>query len=406
MRERYFRGNRGAAPIVVVLIVVLVLAAAAGIGVFVGHYTTRYELGATIREVFEQPFDGKRSVYILMLGEDNSQVRNKQPSRGLCDTIILMRVDLANKRVAALSIPRDTRVNLSGYYPMKINATHVVSGPVLTQMAVRQLVGIQPDYYVKTGIDGFIKTVDILGGVEFDVERNMKYTDRWGGLYIDLKKGRQMLDGDKAAQYVRFRHDAMGDLNRIQRQQAFLKALAKKALSPVNLPKLPRIMEAVLENMESDLTVKEAIYLAKLASEIDMDEVKTAMLPGEPRDIGGISYWIASPRQTAGVVDDLFFPRPQLPSVEVLNGTGVPGTAHRVAEMLKEHGYEIAAVGNAESFDCTRTEIIGHKEQAQGEDQIASILSVGHVKRNEESSSSADVTVIIGKDYVLAHPGS
>ena len=398
------RERRGMGTVGVVLLVLLTLIVAAGIGALLGYYIGGFKLTGSITEAFEPPFGGKSTVYILVLGEDDTGGRKK--SRGLSDTIILASVDLDKKRVAALSIPRDTKVDLDGYGEVcKINAAHVYGGPTLTELAVERLIGMKPDYYVKTNTKGFSKSVDILGGVEIDVERNMRYTDRWGGLYINLKKGRQLLDGDKAMQYVRFRHDALGDIARIERQQKFLKALAEKALSPANLPKLPRIVGAILRNVETDLTPRDAIYLARFASRINLDEVEMATLPGTPRNIGGISYWIADPEQSAEVLQNLFFPRPAMPKIEVLNGSGVSGAAQTVADILKQYGYEVISIGNADSFDYATSQVISHNDDTEAIARVASIVNSSAVKHDQNASAKADITVIVGKDYALIGSG-
>ncbi|MGB9588176.1 MAG: LCP family protein, partial [Armatimonadota bacterium] len=222
---------------------VFVLVGAAALGAFIGYFTSQHFSGSGLKEALSPPFGGKTLVNVLVLGEDNTGVSRK--GRGLTDTIMVVSIDLTSKQVAAISIPRDTRVDLNGYGGyQKINAAHVMGGPALTMCVVQQLIGVSPDYYVKLNVQGFKQMVDILGGVTIDVEKNMRYRDRSQNLYINLKKGVQVLDGEKAMQYVRFRHDAMGDIARIERQQKFVKALAKQALSPANFPKLPGALSA------------------------------------------------------------------------------------------------------------------------------------------------------------------
>ena len=300
-------GNRGMTRVGAVFTILLSLAVATGIGALLGYYFPGISFIRRVQEVYEPPFGGKTIVRILVLGEDNTGGTKSKP-RGLSDTIMLVSIDTSTNRIAALSIPRDTRVDLDGYGGQcKINASHVFGGPTLTEMAVEQLVGIKADYYIKTNVEGFKRSVDILGGVEMDVEKDMRYRDRRGGLYINLRKGPQLLDGEKAMQYVRFRHDVMGDITRIQRQQKFLKALAQKALSPVNLPKLPRIIRTIRSNVKTDLTLRDMLELAKLSRKADINQVRMETLPGVPQNIGGASYWICDPGQTAQVVQDLFF---------------------------------------------------------------------------------------------------
>lgn len=400
MIKPLLRNISGMGTVGVILVVLVVLIAAAGIGVLLGIYTSGGTFSG-MKGVLQPPFDGKRTVRILMLGEDNTGLEENR--RGLSDTIMLISIDLDAKHVAALSIPRDTMIELEGYGgTCKINAAHVYGGPTLTELAVAQLVGIQPDYYIKTNVEGFKELVDILGGVQIDVDKNMRYTDRRGGLFINLKKGPQLLNGEKAMQYVRFRHDAMGDITRIQRQQNFLKALMGKALAAENLPKLPQTIRAVLKNVDTDLNLKDAIYLARFFSKLDMNQMKTETLPGVPQTIGGISYWVADYEQIAQVTQTLFFPPiPGLPTVEVLNGSGVNGAANKVADAFRQHGYDVISTGNADSYDYASSQVIGHKPDLEGMDQIASLVNTSTIKEELNPSTKADVTVIVGKDCML-----
>ena len=402
----FLRNNRGIGKTGSVIGICLILIAAAGVGALIGTHMPIGGFSGGVREVLAPPFGGKRVVRILALGEDNTGL--KANARGLSDTIMLLSVDLDSKRVAALSIPRDTKVDLMSYGGVcKINSSHKIGGPSLTANAVSDLTGIRSDYYMKINLDGFKKTVDILGGVEIDVEKNMHYVDNWGGLYINLKKGRQLLDGENAMGYVRFRHDALGDITRMERQQKFLKALAKKTMTPAKLPVLPAVMQSVMKNIETDLTVKDAVFLAKFFSSINIDEVKTATLPGTPENIGGASYMVANPDETAKVVQELFFPPlPGLPKSEVLNGSGVSGAAQKVAEELRSRGYEVASVGNAGSYDFSSSQIISHKRDLQGVDQIASIMTPAVTKQDEDPAAKVDITIIVGKDCMYIGAGS
>ncbi|MCL6518924.1 MAG: LCP family protein [Armatimonadetes bacterium] len=401
--------NRGVAPILLVLLIILCFAAAVGLGTLLGYYTTHSGFSHKVKEIIEPPFDGKKTVRILVIGEDDTGKRN-ETKRGLSDSIIIASIDFDKQQVAALSIPRDTRVDLNGYGGMqKINAAHVFGGPMLTRLAVAQLTGIEADYYIKTNTKGFKKCVDILGGVEIDVEKNMRYIDKWGGLYINLEKGRQVLDGEHAMQYVRFRHDALGDISRIQRQQKFLRALVKKAVSPINLPKLPRLISTMLENVETDMTPRDLVALAKLASKLDLSQVEMETLPGAPQNINGISYWIADSQKTAEVVAKLFFRQDTTPipaKIEVLNGSGVQGVAKKVAESLKQSGYEITSVGNAPSFNYTTSEIVCRMRTDKAARHVAEVTGISVIRRETDESVGADLTIIIGKDRALAFQGT
>src|SRR5690606_33450199 len=120
------------------------------------------------------------------------------------DTMILFSWDKQTGTIGALSIPRDTRVQIPGRRGYdRVNAAHAIGGPELAVRTVEQLTGVDVDYYVRLDFEGFQRIVDTLGGVVIDVERAMHYSDSAQGLYIDLKPGIQLLDGAQALQYVR-----------------------------------------------------------------------------------------------------------------------------------------------------------------------------------------------------------
>jgi len=398
-RSLRMQSRAGAINIKLAIFAVVVILAAISAGTFLGTLTGR----GRISDIWTPPFEGKRVARILLLGEDDSGARTK--SGGLSDTIFLISVNLDTKQVAGISIPRDTRVDLNGYGGIcKINSAIKLGGPSLTCLAIEDLTGIRPDYYLKTNLDGFKKTVDLVGGVDLYVEKNMHYDDNWGNLHIHLKKGRQHLNGKDAMGYVRFRHDKLGDITRMERQQKFLRALAKKALTPQNLPSLPKIIDSVWDNIETNLTTKDLITLAKLVGELEGGQIKAATLPATPEMIGGISYMIADTEKMPEFIQELFFSQvlPSLPSIEVLNGSGIPGGGMRVADALRAQGYNVIQVENADSFTYKSSRITGNKDGVTGLDNIGRIVNSAHIEIRANPSAKADVTVIVGKDCVVA----
>lgn len=221
-----------------------------------------------------------------------------------------------------------------------------------------------------------------------------------GKLHINLKKGRQVLNGEDAMGYVRFRHDKLGDITRMERQQKFIKALAKKMVEPASIPKLPWTIKSVMNNIDTDMTSKDLLCLAKFAGKINVDEIEMTTLPGVPRNINGGSYWIVDEDETYNLIRRLFLTRTiaGLPKIEVLNGSGIAGAAQEAAEALQQSGYEITSISNADSFNYASSEVINHKSETKELDKIAVILNVGIMKDEPNPDANADVTVIIGKD--------
>lgn len=405
IRRRSSRSARRGMPTAWKIVILVALVASAALGALLGRMYPGMSVAQSVQEVIAPPFNGKDTVRILVLGEDDSNARKKkQQIYGLSDTIMLLNINFSTNTVRVLSVPRDTKVEIPDHGTRKINAANVLGGPRLVVQMVEQVTGVRPDYYIETNLEAFRKCVNILGGVDLFVEKRMHYDDNWGNLHINLKKGYQHLDGEKAMEYVRFRHDKMGDIWRVERQQKFIKAIAMKALSPMNLPRLPRIVAAVRDNVDTDMDVKDLMALASLPRKVDLAKVKSATLPGLPQRIGGASYWVADPGQSAKLVQDLFFTLeiPGLPKVEVLNGSGTPGAAQKIADLLKQQGYVVTAIGNAKSFSNPSSQVIAHKEGLKAVDKIAATVKVANVQQdNKPSSSKADVTVILGRDFVI-----
>ncbi|MEO1377652.1 MAG: LCP family protein, partial [Cyanobacteria bacterium J06635_10] len=152
---------------------------------------------------------------------------------GLADVMLLIKFDPQNKKLTMLSIPRDTRTRVEGYGVRKINSSNVLGGPALTAKTASNLLkGVAIDRYVRINVLGVGKLIDALGGVTVNVPEDLKYQDDSQHLYINLKAGKQHLDGDKALQLLRFRNDGRGDIGRIQRQQLVMRALMDQALNP------------------------------------------------------------------------------------------------------------------------------------------------------------------------------
>ncbi len=209
-------------------------------------------------------------INILLLGLDYSYSdRHQVVDSSRSDTIMLAQIDPVEGKINLISIPRDTLVEIPGYGNDKINAAFAYGHQDLTKKTVSQLLGIHIDKYVLINPAGIVSLVDSLGGLKMYVEKDMYYNDNWGRLNINLKKGPQKLNGRQVQGYIRFRHDALGDISRVERQQEFLKALFKKIASPAALVRLPWIMGALREVIVTDIRVKDLLVIANFARMIN-----------------------------------------------------------------------------------------------------------------------------------------
>ncbi len=248
-------------------------------------------------------------INVLLIGTDKGGV--------LTDVIILASFDLKEKNIKIASIPRDTRVTIKGH-DQKINAANPLGGINLLIEKVKEITGAPIHHYAKIDTDGFDKVIDILGGVYFDVPQKMKYKDPVQGLDINLEKGYQFLDGDKAEQLVRFRRYVNGDVDRVKVQQAFIEAVIDQKLKPDIIPKIPDLFGQITKYVETDIRPMDVIKNLKFASILfDKDDdvfVESVTIPGEGKYVGNVSYYLHDEEETLALFKEKF------------GGTGEPWT--------------------------------------------------------------------------------
>lgn len=232
---------------------------------------------------------------VLILGLD-SRDRVKR-----ADTIMLLSLNRRTGEINIVSVPRDMRVKVPGYGMDKINHAYAYGGVALTRQALEDFLKIKIDHYMATDFEGFVNIVDILGGIELEVEKRMLYLGK--DVTIDLHPGLQHLDGEKALQYVRFRSDSEGDFGRVKRQQKFIKILLQEMIAFKNIFKYPRLLPELAQNMKTDLELTQAIRLVNRLKSVDFEEINTFTLPGRLGNIGGISYVLPQEEEIRQLVD-------------------------------------------------------------------------------------------------------
>jgi LCP family protein required for cell wall assembly len=228
---------------------------------------------------------GKKNVVVM-----GCDIRKDDVGRS--DTLFVVMLDKSKKNAALLSVPRDTRVQIKGHGWDKINSAFAYGGHKLTQETVQDFLGIKLHNYVVVDFQGFKDLVDVIGGVDINVEKRMYYYDPYANFEIDLRPGKQHMDGKTAMQYVRYR-DEEGDIGRIRRQQKFIMALYQQIASKNIIAKMPGVSKQIMSMIKTDLSLKEMMELGKVMHDmLEKDGLKMSMVPGEPKYIDGISYWI------------------------------------------------------------------------------------------------------------------
>ncbi|ATY83746.1 transcriptional regulator [Kyrpidia spormannii] len=285
------------------LAVVLALGGTFGLGYWQGARSARGDLQAQSPGGGSTPVEAAAApMHVLLIGYDARPGQNY----GNTDTLIVASFDPQSKRLAMLSVPRDTRVAIPGHGYDKINAAMNLGGVKLTEQMVSSLVGVSLDHYVRVNFEQFKGVIDALGGVTVNVDKNMYYVtgDAQDGV-INLHKGVQHLNGDQALQFVRYRQDPLGDITRTQRQQELLKALADQALQPSTIVKLPVLIPRVMQAVDTDFSLLDVLRLTRMAGGMSGQQVISETLPGQFLNLNGVSYWQVDPGQAKQVMAEL-----------------------------------------------------------------------------------------------------
>ncbi len=359
-------------------------------------FTLAYVLNNNFSVIRGNPFSTSK-INILIIGYDSTI---NGPPRA--DTIILSSIDLNTKETGVLFIPRDTRVDIPGHGKNRINASHAFGGVELTDEILESFLDIPIDYYVETNFKGFAKIIDSLGGIEINIEEPLHYVDNAGGLYINLPAGENKLNGEEALQYVRYREPTYGDIGRVERQRKFIKALMKKVISPDIIMKLPSLLKETVSAVNTNIPLKDVSPFVRLVKNMDLNMMKTAMVPGKPQYINGASYWIAEKEELKILIDNLIRSKEYIKNskykISIFNGNGSSGIAGKLGNELEKYGFIISNIDNAGNFNYQDT-IIKYYDRRDKNTAIGiRKLIGGKIQYKEEEKT--EIEIIVGNDYL------
>lgn len=253
-------------------------------------YTGWQRIAGTI---LEQPLN------ILVLGFDEMTEENEVES-SRTDTIFFIALRPEIKKAGVFSVPRDSLVDIADFGRERINMAYVYGGYRLTRQTVEELLGMPVHRFVGVDFAAFEELVDLVGGVEIDVDKRMLYTDHSAGLHIDLQPGRQRLEGEKALGYVRYRRDPLGDITRVRRQQQFISALAMELKDQMKPGKFFSILRISRKYLQTDLSFGEIFALFYLFTSFDLEkDLVITTLPGEFYK----AYWRLDERKVERILE-------------------------------------------------------------------------------------------------------
>ena len=278
----------------------------------------------------------------VLLGHNKETVKNLDTlqilvmgeSTGMSDTIIVCSYNPNTQKASMLSIPRDTYVTNGNYkYSAQNKINYVYSGgetPEKTVEAVNELTGLDIKYYILVDTEALRKLVDLIGGVEFYVPRDMNYDDDGQDLHIHLEEGYQTLNGEQAEQVARFRHNNDGssysseygneDYGRMRTQRDLIIAVAKQTIKLKNVTEIGNIINIMKEDVKTNVDFNSLIDYIPYAVNMNLDTVQTAQLPGESRLEHGGWLFFHDEEETLKVVDELFNENPVVNEDTVTQG--------------------------------------------------------------------------------------
>ena len=394
---------------IVFLIIVIIIIAA---GIFTSKVVTNggglKGLLATLVGQTEETRKNMTEIQFLILGE----------SLNLTDTIMIGRYDPNSQKAALVSVQRDTFIgdnpNRATAYD-KINSVYQGKYPENTLKEINELTGLNLEYYVVIDTDGLKELVDAIGGVEFYVPMDMEYDDTSQDLHIDLKEGLQRLNGDQAEQVLRFRHNNDGstypesygtqDTGRMRTQRDFISALLKQTLKPSNILKIGEFIDIANNNIKTNIPIDVLKDYIPYAVEFSTDNLKTDTLPGEAKQLNGVWLYLTDDDEAQEMIAQYFFDclaeeeiTNEMPTLQILNGTGDFSKLKEVVNKYKEKGYNILKVGNTES-KVKQTKITNRtKQDTEKLTEIKNIIKEDAKTETGKDTEDVDFTITIGQD--------
>jgi polyisoprenyl-teichoic acid--peptidoglycan teichoic acid transferase len=332
---------------------------------------------------------------------------------GLSDTMMLLRFDPQSQRTIVFGIPRDTKIDRDKFGTEKINAVDHESGPAAAAQAVSKVLGgVAIDRYIRVNNLGVAKLVDALGGVNITVPKDIKYQDDSQHFYVNLKAGKQHLDGLKLLGFLRYRHDANGDIGRMQRQQAVVKALTEQSLNPMTIARIPQLFSVIKAHVDTNLTVEELLALGGFTLHNGKSKMQMLMMPGDYNGDGkhGTSYWLPDEKGIQNMMARYFDhgtlaleeTKAENLRVKIQDTSHFPDATNRLVKRLNQAGYQNVHLDTSLKIkeDLTTSQFIAQKGNPEVAEGISKLLGFGEVKVENSGSLYSDVTIKLGRDWI------
>lgn len=331
------------------------------------------------------------------------------------DSIFVVLYSPKNGKIFVYNIPRDLRVRFQYQGQLiydKINHVYFKRDIYALKNLVETLLGIKISNYCIISYEAVSKIVDLIGGVQIFVEKDMNYIDNAQKLRINLSKGFQTLDGEKSLEYIRYRNDEEGDAGRVKRQINFILKIIEQKDKLFKMKKIPNTIKIIYSKVKTDLTLLDFYHLSEEIQKIDTEKFYYDIMPTKPLRIDNISYqvplnvmgesyaqYLMKKIQSFLLTDKISYDKSI--TVEILNASPQKGLAKIIRDKLIQFGINVIYYGNYNNPSKV-TRIIdrtGNLEKAQ---QIATILRTKNIETSINPALAVDVTIIVGEDYNIS----
>jgi LCP family protein required for cell wall assembly len=329
---------------------------------------------------------------------------------GKSDSMLMVRLNSSEKSIKVLSIPKDTMIAIPEKGLTKVSEANAQGGPVLAARVVSRTLNNAPiDRYIRISTSGLRQLVDQLGGVEVFVPKPMEYKDA-SGQASSLVSGWQTLNGEQAEMFVRFREPGLGDLQRVQRQQALMKALLARLNSPTVLPRLPQLTRIMRRYFDTNLKIEEMMALVNFSLNVERDNFQMTVLPGgfsrfskDPN-----SYWLNMTGQQSLLNDYVGVNVPGLKSdvrpvsnlkIAIQNASNQPQLTEKVINYLKQKGFKNVYEVSEWPDTQRQTQIIVQKGHRELGVDLQQVIGLGQIEVSGTGDLESDLTIRIGKDW-------
>ena len=362
--------------------------------------------------------DEKMNILVMGVDWNGDDAKRYQGTRS--DTMMVVRLDPEAEKVSIVSIPRDSRVVIPrGHGANKINSAHAFGGAKLAIRTIEENFHIPIDHYATVDTEGLTELFKLLGPFKVVVEKEMHYHDHTAKLNIDLMPGEQVLEAEELVGYLRFRHDALADIGRMERQQWFMRQALAKLKDPQILLKAPKLIQLGYESINTDLTIDQIASIYSFGKDLTGKDIVTATLPGRSEDVEGINYLVLSERGSNAIFSKLGFKRTRKHRRIASNRTQkinkhririsikcakpMAEYAEFLSDVLKDKGWRVKYTLKSQLEDCQHAQLNLNHTRVSNE---ALSLLKEDLPLVEDWPVVIKYGAILGSDIILVLPNS